>query len=154
MLLFYATLISAQSEDHDHHLGHQHQHYKNEVGVANMAVYFLKEKEVSYGLHLHWVHQLKESKFGVGLGYERIFDDHEHQTFGIVGAYRPFEGLTFAVSPGLTYEKEEKEGRFAFHAEAVYEFELGDFHVGPLFEVAYDPEDIHISLGLHIGYGF
>jgi len=26
--------------------------------------------------------------------------------------------------------------------------------IGPSSEFAYDPEDIHLSLGLHIGYGF
>jgi hypothetical protein len=38
--------------------------------------------------------------------------------------------------------------------ETAYEFEIKNFHVGPAFEFAYDPEDFHISLGLHCGFGF
>ena len=148
-IISFSCLI-AQVDDHDH----DHHHHKNEIGVANMAVYFVKEEVFAYGLHLHYIRQISASKFGFGVGYEKIFDEHEHQTFGVVVAYRPIERLTFAASPGLTYENEESGGRFAFHAEAVYEFEIGDFHIGPLFEVAYDPEDIHMSLGIHIGYAF
>lgn len=43
---------------------------------------------------------------------------------------------------------------FTFHIESTYEFEFKNIHLGPAIEFAYDPEDFHISLGLHIGYGF
>ncbi len=95
-----------------------------------------------------------ESKFGLGLGYERIFDEHKHNTAGIVGTYRPINRLSFNVSPGLTFEDGEPGGRFALHLESSYEYEIGNFHIGPAAEVAYDPEDYHFSLGLHVGYGF
>jgi len=62
--------------------------------------------------------------------------------------------LTFNISPGLTTEDKNSDLNFALHLESAYEFEINDFHIGPAFEIAYDPEDIHISLGLHVGYGF
>jgi hypothetical protein len=40
------------------------------------------------------------------------------------------------------------------HIETVYEFEINDFHIGPVLGLGYDPEDYHIGLGLHLGYGF
>lgn len=40
------------------------------------------------------------------------------------------------------------------HFEALYEFEIRDFHLGSLIKLAYDPEDVHISFGIHLGYGF
>lgn len=40
------------------------------------------------------------------------------------------------------------------HFEISYEFEFANFHIGPAMELAYDPEDFHLSLGLHLGYGF
>lgn len=43
---------------------------------------------------------------------------------------------------------------FALHLEASYEFEIGDLHIGPVIEYAYDTEDQHLSLGLHVGIGF
>jgi hypothetical protein len=135
-------------EDKDNHEDH-----KNEIGVANAPVYFIKEKVFAYGLHLHFVRSIPKTKFGVGIGYERIFDEHKHNTFGLVGTYQPIEKLTLNVSPGLTFEDGSK-ANFALHLETSYEFEVKDFHIGPAFEVAYDPEDYHISLGLHIGYGF
>jgi len=82
----------------------------------------------------------------MGLGYERIFDDHKHQTIGIVGTYRPVNLLSINVSPGLTFENNDaSELRFALHLESSYEFELGNFHLGPVLEFAYDP---HQSYGL------
>ena len=129
--------------------------HQNELGISNAPVYFLKEKVFAYGLHFHAVHFVNNSKFGIGLGYEHIFDDHRHTTIGFVAAYRPFERLTLNLAPGVTFEADHKdELNFAVHAEAAYEFEIGNFHLGPAAEIAYDPEDIHLSLGLHIGFGF
>ena len=157
-LLLSLTQLEAQ---HDHademndHAGKEHHHHRNEIGIANAPVYFMKEESFSYGLHLHYIHTFHESKFGLGAGYERIFDEHGHNTFGLVLSYRAVDKLNFILSPGLTIEDASPgESSFAMHAEASYEFEFGDFHLGPVFEVAYDPEDVHLSLGIHIGYGF
>lgn len=151
-LIFSSNLIAQtteQSGNHDHHT--------NEIGVANAPVYFVKEKEVAYGLHIHYVRNIPKSKFGVGLGYERIFDEHKHNTLGLVTAFRPINNddkLCLIVSPGLTSEDGNSKVDFALHFETSYEFEINNLHIGPVLEFAYDPEDIHISLGLHVGYGF
>jgi len=165
-LLFTQTLI-AQHQDHDdhseieHHDEHasHHSDHSNEIGIALSPVYFINEKETAFGLHVHYVYNIGESPFGIGAGYERIFDEHGHNTLGIVFNYRLLEALSFNFAPGVTFESggdmsEEQETNFAFHIESTYEFELGDIHIGPALEFAYDPEDIHISLGLHIGLGF
>jgi hypothetical protein len=121
----------------------------------NSFVYFIGEKEIAYGLHLHLVRNIKHSKFGYGLAYERIFDEHKHNTIGIVGSYNPFKSLHINLAPGIAFEDSEpSDFKFAFHAETSYDFTLGNFHIGPLLEFAIDPEDFHISFGLHIGYGF
>lgn len=151
--IFSLNILAQTSEHLDEHLDN-HDHHKNEIGVANSPVYFIKEKIFSYGLHLHYVRKISKSKFGLGLGYERIFDEHKHNTFGLVATYRPIEKLSLNVSPGLTFENNSPNANFALHLETSYEFEIKNFHIGPAFEVAYDPEDFHISLGLHIGYGF
>lgn len=130
--------------------------HKNEIGIANAPVYFINEKELTYGFHFHYVRNIGKSPFGIGVGYERIFDEHQHQTIGVVGSYR-FYGWVFNVAPGVTFEKEEDvdtELLFAIHLEATYEWDFGNFHVGPVAEVAYDPEDVHMALGIHVGYGF
>lgn len=143
------TVKSAETEHHNH------AHHKNEIGVANAPVFFTKEKTWSYGLHIHYIRNIKESKFGLGAGFERIFDTHGHNTVGLAAKYIPVDKLSFIVSPGITFEDENPESpHFALHVETAYEFEIRDFHLGPVFEFAYDTEDIHISLGLHLGIGF
>ena len=62
----------AQTESHEGH--DHHEHPKNEIGVANSPVYYLNEKEFTYGMHLHYIRTIGDSKFGIGLGYEQIFD--------------------------------------------------------------------------------
>ena len=146
--------LFAQSEVHYHNESDHPDHSKNEIGIANSPVYFVKEKIWAYGLHVHYVRSLSDTKFGVGLGYERIFDQHKHNTFGLIGSYRPIEPLSFSISPGITFEDEDPKANFAFHFETSYEFEVRNLHVGPVLEFAFDPEDVHISLGLHIGFGF
>ncbi|MDQ3141410.1 MAG: hypothetical protein M3Q56_04090 [Bacteroidota bacterium] len=147
--------ISKQTDQHGHdHTTDHHEHHRNEIGIANSPVYFIKEKVFSYGLHIHYVYNIPKTKFGVGVGYERIFDEHKHNTFGILGMYRPIDKLILIVSPGLTFEDKNSNPNFALHLETSYEFEIKNFHIGPVFEFAYDPEDYHLSLGLHIGLGF
>ena len=158
ILTFFTIVLSinifAQTTELSHKETNNHEFHKNEIGVANSPVYFVKEKVVSYGIHIHYVRNILKSKFGLGLGFERIFDEHKHNTLGLVATFRPIEKLSFNVSPGLTREGNNPNTSFALHLETSYEFEIHNFHLGPVFEFAYDPEDIHISLGLHIGYGF
>ena len=150
---FFALVTFGQSKSVDQSKDN-HEHHKNEIGIANSPVYFVKENTFAYGLYFHYVINITNTRFGVGFGYERVFDEHKHNTIGLVGTYRPVEKLSFNVSPGLTFEDESVSANFALHLETMYEFEIKNFHIGPALEFASDPEDYHISLGLHIGYGF
>ncbi len=158
MSLLVMTLIvaaNAQEIKIDDHSENHHEHHKNEIGIANSPVYFFKEEVFAYGLHMHYLHKLSESKFALGIGYERIFDEHKHNTFNFVGSYQPIDNLSFNLSPGIAFEDHAGSGvNFALHVETLYEFAINDFHIGPLIEFAYDAEDYHISIGLHIGFGF
>lgn len=149
--LFFSTkLLSAQHAEEP-----EHSHHKNEIGIANSPVYLIKDKEIAYAFHMHYIRSVGDSKFGVGLGYERIFDEHKHNTFGIVGSYSPIDRVLVNISPGISFEdNSSSDVHFAFHLETTYDFEFKNFHLGPILELAYDKEDYHISFGLHIGFGF
>lgn len=153
-LVFIAFQTSAQTESNEIAKTHNHEHHRNEIGIENSPVYFINEKVLAYGLHIHFVRNIPKTRLGIGLGYERIFDDHRHNTFGLVGIIRPAENISFSVIPGLTFEDKEKSARFSIHLEAAYEWEIKDFHIGPVIKFAYDQEDYHTGIGLHIGYGF
>ena len=145
-----ATSSYSQRDNHD-----QHDHHLYEFGVANSFVYFPREKEIAYGLHFHLVRGIKSSNFGFGIAYERVFDEHKHNSIGVVGSYSPIKSLHINVVPGIAFEDSDPSVvKFAFHIETSYGFNLGSFHIGPILEYAFDPEDYHISLGLHIGFGF
>ncbi|MBA4410940.1 MAG: hypothetical protein Q8S54_10245 [Bacteroidota bacterium] len=159
LLLTFLTILSsfnvfAQNTENSNLILTHHDHHRNEIGLSYSPVYLLKEKGFASGMHLHFVRNLHNSKFGLGLGYERIFDKHKHSTFGLEVMYRPIEKLSFSVSPGLTFEDNISGVNPALHFETTYDFEIGDFHIGPAFEFAIDPEDIHLSLGVHLGFGF
>ncbi|MCB9033012.1 MAG: hypothetical protein H6553_04170 [Chitinophagales bacterium] len=145
-------------DDHQEEQEHEtknHNHHRNEIGIANAPVYFVKEKSFNYGLHLHYIYNFPNTIFGLGFGYERIFDEHKHNTIGLVACVRPFEPWSINFSPGIAMEGADNfKPMFAFHLETTYEFEIKNFHIGPVAEFAYDKEDIHLSLGLHIGFGF
>ena len=146
-------------EDHDDHDEEEHfahhDHHVHEIGIGIMPVYFVKEKEFTKGIHAHYIYNIPHSKFGLGLAYERIFDEHKHRTYALVASYRLVEKLNISISPGIAYEEEEELiSSFAIHTEFLYEFEFDHIHIGPLLEFAYDQEDFHISLGVHFGMGF
>ncbi len=152
VLLISGTGVIAQSHEPDNH--HQH-HPQNEAGVGNYIVYLPGEKEFAYALHVHYLRTFEESDFGMGLGYEHIFGEHDHKTLGIVGTYRPISPLVLSLSPGVLFPGRERSTMsFALHAEAVYEFDINSFHLGPAIEYAYASNEFHLSFGLHFAYGF
>ena len=151
ILIIRLSLIAQNPEVHEHH----HTHPKNEFGIAYSPYYFVKEKEFTHGIHLHFDRTIRDSKFALGIGYERLFDEHIHNFIGIAGSYRLVDEFIISLSPGIAFEGDLKsELKFGLHFETSYEFEIHSLHIGPIVQFAYDPEDYHVSLGLHIGYGF
>jgi len=150
ILLAFTQTLAAQGTDSSIHSDN----HENEIGIANSTVYLLKEKEFAYGLHAHYIRDLKETKFGIGIGYERIFDEHKHNTIGIILSYAPPGHFDLSLSPGITFDDNDAKLNFGIHLETLYEFEIGIFHIGPVAEFAYAVEDYHVSLGLHFGFGF
>ena len=159
-ILWYLSIILSgapllvHAQDHAHP-DHPPFHYRNEVAISNNLVFLGKDTEYSYGMHLHYIRNIAETKFGYGLGYERIFDEHGHNTLSMAGSYRPFHELVLMLSPGITFDDHgDRPPDFTVHLEAGYEFDIGHFHLGPVLGFASIPGDYHISLGLHLGYGF
>lgn len=144
------TTLSSFSQDEDTHF------HKNELGVSIAPVLFMPSEEIAFGLHAHYVKNIKNENFGIGLGAEYIFNEEKHQTYSVVFDYRLIGGLHVIAAPGVALENElgKTEAVFALHLETNYEFELEHFNLGPSFEFAYDPHDIHYSLGLHISIPF
>ncbi|MCF6279123.1 MAG: hypothetical protein L3J14_02130 [Flavobacteriaceae bacterium] len=149
LILITSTVFAQDSKETTNH-----EHYKNEIGIAISPVYFVKENVLTYAMHIDYVYSIPNTKFGLGVSFERIFQAPKHTTFGLVIAYRPIEKLSFTVSPGVAFEDGDSASLFAMHVETIYGFELGKLHIGPALAFAYDPNDYHISLGVHIGYGF
>lgn len=146
LLTIYPIHLFSQEENHHNH------HHHTELGIANSMVLLGHEQEWAYGLHLHLIRNIGHSNFGLGLGYERIFDDHGHNSIGIVGSYSPVDGLHLNLAPGLAFEDGEfSEAKPALHIETSYGFRIGNSHIGPLWELAFDSQRYHMSFGLHIG---
>ena len=112
-LFFYSR--AQESDLHSDHELHRH-----EIGMANSPVYYLKEKIFAYGLHAHYLYSFEDTKLAMGLGYERIFDEHKHSTYSLVFGYRPLERLSLIASPGITYEEAEPGGAFSLHLETSF----------------------------------
>jgi len=62
------ALIAKEHKAEDGHQHHQHHHPGNEIGLANNLVYLGEEGEFAYGLHLHYLRNIRDSRFGAGLG--------------------------------------------------------------------------------------
>jgi len=134
----------------------EHHHPEFEIGFSNGLVYNFSEKEPALGIHFHFIKSLGQSDhFGMGLGYELIFDDHKHNTVSLILLYRPIDHLSFNFAPGISFKLSEKSSIApTMHIEGLYEFELGHFHLGPLVGFAISTEDIHGSVGVHLAFGF
>jgi len=134
--------------------GNPHNH-KNEISVAAGVVPLLAENEITGGLHLHYTRAY--GKWGIGLAAETIFDEHRHYTFSVVAQYRIYKGWTLSYAPGLLIRKEGEglyDQQFASHIETTYEFQIGDWHIGPVAEIGIEQVGVHYMGGIHLGYGF
>lgn len=151
--LFVSTLTSYSQHNHDGH-NHEIEHYHSgfEIGFSNGFVYNLTEKEGAYGLHVHFVKTIgRKGKYGLGLGYEAILDDHKHQAISAIFEYRATEHMLFNIAPGVTWLTTQPNSiKPSLHLEGIYAFEIGKIHLGPLVAVAFNTEDFHTSLGLHL----
>ena len=156
--------ILAQDNDHDHENeehDHKHDHFhKNELGISLSPTIYLNEGEVSLGAHMHYIHRIGDSRFGAGLGFEAVFDDHKHRTFSTVFQWSPTYRTHICVAPGFVIAEHEhmgdleKEYHWACHFEVIREFHLGPIDIGPFFEWALEEEDQHIGIGVHVGIPF
>jgi hypothetical protein len=149
-------VLLAQNHEQDHnHSPHHHDHPANEIGLGNYLSYLAGEQEFAYSMHIHYLRSFEESRFGAGIGYEQIFDEHRHRSLTFVGAFRPAHPLVLSLAPGVLFGTQEHPGiRFTLHAEAVYEFEISHFHIGPALEFATTFDEYHIGVGLHVAYAF
>lgn len=156
LLILLITIASgkiytqAASDIPGNYPGHGH---RNEISIASAAAF--NGDALSYSMHVHYIYNISESNFGIGLGFERIFFKFRHNTVGLVLSYRPLEKLILISSPGVTFENDNLSSPiFTLHTEMAYEFEIGDIHLGPALDFAFDSNDYHIGSGIHVGYGF
>ena len=156
LTLFAVLLIfeSAYSQDHDEEDQH---HHKNEITFAAGIVLLVSEDKITEGIHLHYIRGIGENnRFGLGVGFETILDEHKHYTISLVIHYRVYEGFIIAYAPGaiiLTRSNFYKY-QFAHHIELAYEFELGVLHIGPVAELGIERNGIHYMGGIHLGIDF
>jgi hypothetical protein len=174
-LVFGSLLtVTAHAKDHEHpgdseashtamdHGGHDHVQdepvghaHGFEIGIAPGLVYVPNESEITAGLHLHLVGALGESRWGLGGGVERLFDEHGHTTVSAVVQFRIMDPWSVILGPGVTFRDADPSAvEPSLHVETAYEFTFGHFHVGPALEVAIDPDATHLTLGAHLGVGF
>ena len=147
-------------QDHEQELNHQaHGHtHNNGIGAAIGVVAIPQENKTALGIHLHYTRGVgQENRYGIGTSLGIIIlEDHQHYTISLATHCRIYKGFTIGYSPGLLILKHDskKDFHFAQHFELVYEFELGNLHLGPIVEIGYANRIAHYMTGIHVGIGF
>jgi hypothetical protein len=150
------------AEDHEghHHAPHvdpRHDHGGRgfSLGISSGAAYLSADSEFALSLHGHFLYEILHGPFGIGLGYEHLFDDHRHNAITAIFQYRITAPWSVSVSPGFTFEGNDfSSPRPSAHLETVYEFQIGVIDLGPSFEVALEKEGVHLTLAAHAGVHF
>lgn len=156
--LFLLAAMAVSAQDH-HGNEHEHEHadlHKYHIGIGGTAASLSGEPGFAPGAHLHFTRQFgHENRWGLGLGYETIFDEHKHNGLNLLVNYHPFKHLSVNIGPGILFTEHDRETerKPAFHTEAVYEFNVGKFHLGPMVGFGFDEEHSHFSVGVHAGLG-
>lgn len=140
-------------EGHSHPHGHDH---RFELALAAGLVYVPREQDLAASGHVHVAVAIPGTIAALGLGYERLFDEHAHNTIAVVLHCRVTERFNLTIAPGLTFE-DDAPGDLAFsiHIEPSYEILVWEhLHLGPSLGVAAEAGGLHVSAGVHAGVGF
>ncbi|NIM91912.1 MAG: hypothetical protein GTO17_13305 [Candidatus Aminicenantes bacterium] len=155
LCLFFASVFNFNV--YGQVLDHEHEEHKHHLGFLLGSVYNITEEKYMLGLgfEYEYVLPLLDRLFGIGFASEVVFDEHKHYVVSLLIPIHPTRELTLFVAPGIMFiDKEEIERRFAIHFGIEYEFDLEKIFLAPEFEIAFAEDDIHIMLGIHIGFGF
>lgn len=151
-------LFSASAQHHHDHADHMHADtHQYHIGFGVAATHIVNESGLAPGVHLHFIRQFGEhNRWGLGLGYEGILDEHLHHGINLLINYKLQDHLSINAGPGVVFSEHngENERLPAFHTEVIYEFNLGKLHLGPMAGFGIDKEDTHFSAGVHVGFGF
>ena len=134
-----------------------HEEHVHHVGFLIGPVYNLHEKGTSLGLGLEYERRLPawNRSLGIGVAAEMVFDEHRHYVVSLLTCFHPVRPLTLSVAPGVMFiDRNGSESRAAIHFGAEYEFEVGRVFLAPEVEIGFAGDDVHMMLGLHIGFGF
>lgn len=154
-LLYVLIIISVTAFSQDSSVSAAHGDHRFEAGAGLSAVHFFGEENYSPSLHMHLIKSTGSGGFGLGIEYEYIFDVHRHNTIGVVTNFILSDKFSLSLSPGIAFESMGDEPvTFALHAEALYEWEVGKIHLGPVIGIGYEIKDVHVSAGIHLGFGF
>lgn len=162
VLICFMNCLSFPLCAEEHHIEkHHHDHvHSNEISLSSGYVYLDHEEDSAFGLHLHYLRKLRgegiQNHFGLGIGVETIFAEHQHYNPMLSLAYFPFGHLLVAFSPGILIVEhhDEYETHSSIHIESSYGFKLEEIEIGPVIGYAQAGDDKHYSIGIHIGFVF
>lgn len=156
IFISYSTNICAVNPSDDHS-EHEHQHGEWEVALVGSGVFLFAEDDFAFGTHLHVLKSLENVKgLNVGIGFEAIFAEHLHFSTSLAAKYMFWDNFGILLAPGVQFvnHQDEWESSLNAHFELIYELELGKYHIGPAVGYSVSKEDMHASVGLHVGYSF
>ena len=151
LTLFFNSNLWAKGSNH------QLEEHKHHIGFLFGSVYNISEEKNMLGLGFEYEHVLPfwDNLFGIGIAGEVVFDKHKHYVVSVLIPAHPTRELTLFIAPGIMFiDRENVERRFAFHFGVEYEFELEKIFLAPEIEFGVSGDDIHIMMGIHIGFGF
>jgi hypothetical protein len=154
LLLIASPLFCFSQHNHDDE-NHSHEdHSHNNEFAIGLGV--IPEHENALGIHAHYIKGIGlNNKFGAGISFETILDDHEHHSFSLISLYRFDFGITVAYAAGiLRVVEDEPEYQFSQHIELAYEIPFGELHIGPQIDIGIEEEGIHYMFGVHLGIDF
>ena len=154
-LMLLSLFGSGQNHhDHDNHF-HADEH-KYHIGFGVAATHITGEPGIAPGIHVHFIRQLgSQNRWGLGLGFEGILDEHSHNGLNLLVNYKPLKQLSINAGPGIIFSEHDGEREISpgFHTEIIYEINLGKLHLGPMAGFGIDKEASHFSVGVHVGIG-
>jgi hypothetical protein len=158
LLLFIAFgFVSYAFADEPRKHDHRHDTHPFHLGFGTAITHIFNEPGIAPGFHLHLIRQFgNELRWGIGLGYEAIADEHLHNGLNLILNLQPVNRFSVNIAPGITLGRHDGKTEIlpSGHLEAIYEFDIGKIHLGPMIGYGLDRNDSHVSFGLHIGLGF
>jgi len=157
VLFLIIPLIQINAQEDEHKNLDTVKHKKDpglEIVFSSLFIYNSESENLDPTTELHITYWTTH-KWAFGVGYSMVFEEDKRigHELAVLVSHKPWSFLTVNMGPSFSLPNSHIDTKVSAYLEGEFNFELGEFHVGPLIGTLLG-ENVRPFAGMHLGYEF